>query len=488
MSWGRFAYGFSARRAAWLVCALAILLGGAATARAQCPMSDNIGWGRGATVRFFLDQNLSAEQKRQARWALAEWNRANSVNNARVRFEEDFTGQNFQFRLVNGSLGGNTPAFANKQFAPDGTVVSATLTYDPNAVFAGSATLIANPAQPGYEEFIIKITLHEVGHTLGLDHPPGSENPCAQPRGASVMNYICNVNDQANNMPLKVTTCDQNSINSMARYPAFTQSPNPIDESQFFVRQHYLDFLNREPDAPGLAFWTKEITSCGAVPACVENKRVNVSAAFFLSIEFQETGYLVYRAFKAAFGDATSPGVPGTVPVVRLNEFLLDTQRIGRGVVVNQGDWRTQLEANKNAYALEFVQRARFLAAFPTTMSATQFVDQLNTRAGFPLDAAERQALINELAAGNNSVAARASVLRKVAEDPTLAEAERNRAFVLMQYFGYLRRNPNDPPDADYTGYDFWLGNLERFQGNFVQAELVKAFILSAEYRQRFAP
>ncbi|HEV2860518.1 MAG TPA: hypothetical protein VGX48_05910, partial [Pyrinomonadaceae bacterium] len=59
-------------------------------------------------------------------------------------------------------------------------------------------------------------------------------------------------------------------------------------------------------------------------------------------------------------------------------------------------------------------------------------------------------------------------------------------AFVLMQYFGYLRRNPNSAPDFDYTGYDFWLGNLERFNGNFVQAELVKAFISSEEYRKRF--
>ena len=125
-------------RALRLIAFCTILLGTGALARAQCPTADNRGWARGATVRFFLDANMNAEQKRLARWALAEWSRAGSVNNARVRFEEDFTGQNFQFRLLNGSLGGNTPAFANKQFTPDGTVVSATLTYDPNAVFAGT--------------------------------------------------------------------------------------------------------------------------------------------------------------------------------------------------------------------------------------------------------------------------------------------------------------------------------------------------------------
>ena len=55
-----------------------------------------------------------------------------------------------------------------------------------------------------------------------------------------------------------------------------------------------------------------------------------------------------------------------------------------------------------------------------------------------------------------------------------------------MQYFGYLRRNPKDSPDADYSGYEFWLNKLNFFGGNFVGAEMVKAFITSSEYRQRF--
>jgi hypothetical protein len=81
-------------------------------------------------------------------------------------------------------------------------------------------------------------------------------------------------------------------------------------------------------------------------------------------------------------------------------------------------------------------------------------------------------------------------VLRYIAEHPTLASAEFNRAFVLMQYFGYLRRNPNDAPEnsLDYTGYDFWLGKLNSFGGNYVNAEMVKAFIQSDEYRHRFGP
>ena len=73
-----------------------------------------------------------------------------------------------------------------------------------------------------------------------------------------------------------------------------------------------------------------------------------------------------------------------------------------------------------------------------------------------------------------------------MAEDADLVQRESNRAFVLMQYFGYLRRNPDDAPDADYTGYDFWLRKLNNFNGNFVAAEMVKAFITSTEYRKRF--
>jgi hypothetical protein len=125
-----------------------------------------------------------------------------------------------------------------------------------------------------------------------------------------------------------------------------------------FVRQHYHDFLNREPDAAGLAFWTNEIESCGADARCRKVKRINVSAAFFLSIEFQETGYLVYRTYKTAYGDSLSLNVPGTIPINRLNDFLTDTRVIGDGVVVGQGNWQGLLEANKQAYALDFVQRA----------------------------------------------------------------------------------------------------------------------------------
>jgi hypothetical protein len=267
-----------------------------------------------------------------------------------------------------------------------------------------------------------------------------------------------------------------------------------VHDQGFFVRQHYLDFLNREPDQSGWGFWTNQITSCGDNLQCTEVRRVDVSASFFLSIEFQNNGYLVERFYKVAYGTANGNSTFGgahqlAVPVVRFNEFLQDTQRIGQGVTVLEPGWEQALANNKQAYALEFVQTARFMAAFPTNMTPTAFVDKLNENAGNVLSANERMAAINLFSGAANSgeVTARAQAVRLVAEDTDLYNAEYNRAFVLAEYFGYLRRNPNDAPDSDYTGYDFWATKLNQFNGNYINAEMVKAFITSIEYQQRFA-
>jgi len=231
-----------------------------------------------------------------------------------------------------------------------------------------------------------------------------------------------------------------------------------------------------------LAFWTSNITSCGSDAQCIEVKRINVSAAFFLSIEFQETGYLVYRLHKVAPGLAANRPVP-----VLFGEFLQETQQIGQGVQVNVGDWQNKLEANKQAFTLAFVQTQGFINDFGA-LSASALVDKMNTNAGGVLSPTERTALINLLGATPGDPSRRAAVLRAIAENNNLKKAEFNKAFVLMQYFGYLRRNPDDLPDHDFSGYNFWLGKLNDFNGDFIKAEMVKAFINSIEYRQRFAP
>jgi uncharacterized repeat protein (TIGR01451 family) len=268
---------------------------------------------------------------------------------------------------------------------------------------------------------------------------------------------------------------------------------NQIDDAQTFVRQHYLDFLGRQPDQSGLDFWTNQITSCGTNSGCVDARRVSVSASFFLSIEFQQTGYLVERLYKTAYGDTNGNSNIGgahqlLIPIVRFNDFLTDTQLVRQGVVVGQSGWETVLETNKQNFIAQFVQRSGFNTAFPTSMTPAQFVDKLNLNAGNALSTTERATAINLFgnATDTSNLTARAQALRLVAEDQDLVNAEFNHAFVLMQYFGYLRRNPNDAPDNDYSGYDFWLTKLNQFNGNYIDAEMVKAFITSIEYRQRF--
>ena len=267
----------------------------------------------------------------------------------------------------------------------------------------------------------------------------------------------------------------------------------PHDQDALFVGRHFLDFLNRAPDMSGWDFWTNQITSCGTDAQCREVRMIDVSASFVLSIEFQNNGFLVERFYKVAYGNASANSNFGgahqlAVPAVRFNEFLQDTETLGKGVTVLQAGWQKALEDNKKAYAQAFVGTPRFIAAFPTTMSPTEFVDQLNQNAGNVLSASERATAIDLFGAvaDSSNMTARAQAVRQIAEDPNLANAEFNQAFVLAEYFGYLRRNPNDAPDNDYTGYDFWVTKLNQFHGNYIDAEMVRAFNTSFEYLQRF--
>ena len=240
---------------------------------------------------------------------------------------------------------------------------------------------------------------------------------------------------------------------------------NLLNTPEFFVRQHYLDFLGREPDESGFNFWSDEISSCGNDSGCIERKRINVSAAYFLSVEFQKTGGLVNGVYRLSFGRAP-----------RYDEFVPDAAQVGREVVVGQNGWEQQIATNKEAFVAAFVQRAEFRTAYEH-LTNDRYVDTLIANSDVAFNQSERDAFVNDLDAGSLT---RGDVLQELAETERFVDAGRNQAFVLMQYFGYLRRDP----DAD--GYRFWLNKLEQFNGNFEQAEMVKAFINSAEYRARF--
>ena len=244
---------------------------------------------------------------------------------------------------------------------------------------------------------------------------------------------------------------------------------NPLEDTQFFVRQHYHDFFNREPDAAGFAFWVNNIESCGPDAHCREVKKIDTSAAFFLSIEFQQTGYYVYRLYAGAL----------TVPPDYL-ELMRDTQEISRDLIVGSAGWEAQLEANTQKFTEGFVSRPRFKSQYPEGMSAQTYVDRVYSHQYLTPPPAERADAI--AAYGSGDEAGRARALRIVANNPTFKQQVLNQSFVLMQYFGYLRRNP------DYSGYNFWLNKLNQFNGDFRKAEMVRAFIVSGEYRQRFGP
>ncbi len=267
-----------------------------------------------------------------------------------------------------------------------------------------------------------------------------------------------------------------------------TNTPITINDADFFVNQQYVDFLSRFPDQSGFDFWIGQINSCNGNAVCIAGQRDNTSGAFFLSIEFQETGYLVERMYKVAYGDADGTSTAGglhmlKVPIVRRSEFLPDTLQISNGVIIGQPGADAKLEANKVAFTNDFVSRARFSTDYPGTMTSAQFVDKLNANAGNPLSSSEASSLASQLASGAKT---RAQVVRAVAESSNLNIAEKNKAFVLMQYFGYLRRDPNTGSDTDHSGYEFWLQKLNNHGGDFHAAQMVRSFIVSGEYLGRF--
>jgi plastocyanin len=278
-----------------------------------------------------------------------------------------------------------------------------------------------------------------------------------------------------------------------------TPPPNPIDDQRQFVRQQYLDFLNREPDVPGSNFWTDNITKCSdparrpplqTEPECISRQRETTSAAFFISPEFQNTGYFVLRVYRGSLGRFSYYG--GSVPVDNSkDEFTRDHAAVSAGIVVNDQLDPAVINANKQAFVNQFVTRAEFLAIYGG-MNNDQYVDKLFLTTGVTPTAAERSELVDGL---NNSSETKATVLFKIVDGTQTVtggalqfqtrygqvfyQQQFTPAFVQMEYFGYMKRDPDD------AGYTFWLGKLNQFP-SFVEAQMVLAFISSPEYRARF--
>jgi sugar lactone lactonase YvrE len=236
---------------------------------------------------------------------------------------------------------------------------------------------------------------------------------------------------------------------------------NPVDGVTFFVTQQYIDFLGRLPDSIGLANWTDTLGNCpnggfgeNLNPGC---DRVHVSAGFFLSEEFRGRGYFAYKFYEVGFDRRPAYA-----------EFVPDMAEVG-------GAQSPASEVlSKAAYTDAFVQRQEFKNRYDA-LSNSDYVNALEINAEVTL--ANKAALIDAL---NLNQKTRAQVLREIVELQTVTDKFFVRAFVAMQYFGYLRRDP------DTIGYDNWITALTADPGNF--RHMIFGFIFSDEYRHRFGP
>jgi glucose/arabinose dehydrogenase len=240
-------------------------------------------------------------------------------------------------------------------------------------------------------------------------------------------------------------------------------SSNPLDTPEYFVRQQYVDVLGREPDEGGFNYWSDQILACGGVAACVNAKRRDVAAAFFIEQEFQQTGSFIYNLYQGGLSRRPT-----------FTEYSTDKPQVVGG---------PNLEIQKQAFAQNFVQRAEFVTRYQASTTADTFVDALIANVlqatGQNLSG-QRAALIARYNSGTSQAQSRSFVLRDLTESTTVRNATFNAAFVLTEYFGYLRRNP------DQTGYDFWLNVLNNGDANNYRG-MVCSFITSTEYQRRFS-
>jgi len=229
---------------------------------------------------------------------------------------------------------------------------------------------------------------------------------------------------------------------------------HPLFYTEFFVRQHYIDFLGREPDPAGYQGWINILDRCQ--PGDKTCDRIEVSAGFFRSAEFQERGYFTYRFYSVALG--RKPDYAEFIPdLSSVSGFLTDAEK----------------EANKVAFVDEFMQRAEFKAKYDSTIgNEAAYVDALLATAGLP-NHPSRAAWIAGL---QNNTMTRAQVLRALAESAEAYSKFYNEGFVVMQYFGYLRRDPDI----------FYLDWIKSMNQNADYRSMIDGFVNSAEYRQRF--
>jgi hypothetical protein len=254
-----------------------------------------------------------------------------------------------------------------------------------------------------------------------------------------------------------------------------------FDDNDYFVFQQYVDFLLRMPDSGGFNDWLGVLNNCGpnkgglgSDPAC---DRVQVSSGFFRSPEFTDNGYWIYRYYH---------GPLGVRPL--LSQWKPDLRRL------TGGQTPAQLEASRTAFIADFMARPAFTgiyAGLTDAAHASQFIAKLEEKSGVTLPASNttqpgqppqfgRQELINKMATGQFTAG---QTLRAFIEQKVVFDAFFFKAFVAMQYFGYLNRDPED------LGYNDWVDVLTNGRGPIPPGDfrhLIFGFVWSVEYREKF--
>ena len=161
----------------------------------------------------------------------------------------------------------------------------------------------------------------------------------------------------------------------------------------------------------------------------------------------------------------------------RYTDFMRGIRTVGRGVIRESQNEDSVFQNNLSQFADDWVHRGPFNLSF-SQLDDAQYVDRLVANAGLALDARERAALINGL--GDKSLT-RATVLLRIIANRRFIEKENARSLVLLNYFAYLHRNPDDLPDRDLSGFNFWIKEFARQPD---AGRLSSAFQDSIEYRR----
>jgi hypothetical protein len=183
--------------------------------------------------------------------------------------------------------------------------------------------------------------------------------------------------------------------------------------------------------------------------------------------QYEKWSQTVFRFNVASFGE-----------LPRYDDFIKDVREVGRGVMPGFEEQDEQLENNVREFAESWTRRAAFKSVYDSLNDA-QYVERLLANAGLKLNEGERAGLAAEL---SNGYETRAGVLLKIIRNQQFIEQERRRSLVVLHYFGYLRRNPDDPPDTGLGGVQFWVEDLERMND---PSRISNAFKESIEYREK---